>query len=406
MITFKTILDEELGHLSFDQRLARKLKRFEDDFVNKNENHVNFFSNPLCGVWPARFTKEDSNLFFDDVLDGTDEYAIIEKIKTIPDVEESWKRATDAVNSTCLYIAHRFLTSGLPQKTRDDAAISAIKILHYKFVTSLMAHYFKFNADPATAWAAYNSLSNKFSLKVYGSWIKLFQARAEDLISSKSIHRKVLQTFEKPKDVVYMISDTQIRVRDIVKNQWVKFDEVLSSDAAIVKTNNLVNINGDVVVRDMRRNFTPYMTYLKTISQDRSRFIKDELVVVVGNAMHTMPVEPFRDVLEYIVSVSGTSKGKDVDVLLKETVLHAIDFINKDRYVQTKVTDTLGLIQKLRQSYVASRSRDPGLMKMRDIGEKVVKSVFKTKSKSHIASVRTGVFLYVVLRVFAMKHYG
>lgn len=404
--TFKTIFDKETEHLSFDTKLAKRVKQFEDEFLNKNDDHVNFFSNPLCGVWPARFTKEDTNKWFDYVLDGTDDVEILAAIRKIPGIDESWKRATDPMNSACFYVAHRFLQSNLPKRTAEDAATSAIKIVHFKFVTSLMAHYFPFNADQSTAWATYNALSNKFALKVYGSWNKLFQARAEDIISNRSIHRKAMETFEKPKDIVYLISDAQVRVRDIVKNQSSKFYDVRANDASIIRTNNLVNINGDVVVRDMRRNNARYMSYMKSISQDEKRFIKDELVVVTTHAMHTMPVEPFKQTLQHITDVSGTPKGKDVDDLLKEIILHAIDFISKDRYVQSKVQDTTGLVQKLRQTYTASRSRDPSLLKMRKLGEKVVKANFKTRNQAHISSVRTGVFLYVVMRVFAMKHYG
>lgn len=404
MESIKTIMDDELKHLNFNLRLAKAVKRYEDEFVNKNDDHVNFFSNPLCGVWPARFHRDDMYEWFDNIVQA-DDNAISRRVKGLDDVEETWVRATDPMNITCLYMMYRFLKSDMPQRARKDAAVSCLKILHFKYVTSLMAHYFPHQADQSTAWAAYNSLSNKFSLKVHGSWLKLFQARAEDIISNSSIHKRTVETFEKTADVVYMISDTQIRVRDIVKNQYAKFEEVRSSDSAIVRTNNLVSIDGDVVVRDMKRNWTPYMSYIKKISQDPTRFIKDELITVVCDAMHTMPPAPFKECLEYISEVSGTPKGRDVDELLKETILHAIEFISKNRDVQSNVKSTIGLIQRLRLNYISSRARDPGLMKMRKIGEKVVKSKFKTRNPAHISAVRTGLFLYIVIRVFAMDHY-
>lgn len=409
METIKTILDDEMKHLNFNLRLAKAVKRYENEFVNKNDDHVNFFSNPLVGVWPVRFHREDMYEWFDTIVQA-DDTAIARRVKALPDVDEEWVRATDPMNITCLYMVYRFLRSDMPQRARYDAAASCLMVLHFKYITSLMAHHFPFQADQSTAWATYNSLSNKFALKQHGSWLKLFRARADDILSSTSIHRQVIETFEPSvadtgPSVVYLISDTQLRIRDIVKNQHGKFEEVRANDAAIIRTSDVSNIDGEAIVKDMKRNFTPYMTYLKSISQDPTRFIKEELVTVVTRAMHTMPPKPFEECLRYVCEASGTSKGRDVDAMLKETVIHAIDFISKNRYEQDMVKDTTGLIKRLRLNYVSSRASDPSLAKMRKLGEKVVKSKFKTRNSAHIAAVRTGIFLYTVLRVFAMDHY-
>ena len=45
-------------------------------------------------------------------------------------------------------------------------------------------------------------------------------------------------------------------------------------------------------------------------------------------------------------------------------------------------------------------------MRMRTQGEAIVKKAIKSRNPSVVASVRTGVMLYLVLRTFAMQHYN
>lgn len=45
-------------------------------------------------------------------------------------------------------------------------------------------------------------------------------------------------------------------------------------------------------------------------------------------------------------------------------------------------------------------------MKLRKLGEKIIKRATSTKNSSTIASVRTALMLYVVIRAFTMQHYA
>lgn len=401
--SYKGIMEEEGASLVIDAKLVERLTRFNTEFVNKSENHVLFFSNPYMGVWPARFVPGDRLKWFDTVL-GINDVAVASRSKNIPGVKSDWVRATDPINITAVWLVHMFMMSNLPNAVKREGAIQALMLMHFKFITSLDSRYFPHGADMATAQASYNSLSYKFSLKKYGSWFKLFRARAEEIVSSSSIHKRTIERFT-DEGVLYMISDIQVRVRDVVKNQYASVDSTRAQDAAVLVKSSVVNINGDVLLREVQRNETRYTRYLETISHDKHRFIKEDLMVVVAHAMPNMPEKSFEAVLEHIVKVSGTPAGTKVDAFLQKVILHAISYVTGDRSITSSITDTYTLIRKLRQSYTSARYRDPLFLEMQKDAEELIRPLAKTRNNALIASIRTGLFLYIVLRVFAIDHY-
>lgn len=403
--SMKAIMDDEGAHIKIDRRLLKKVKDYGIAFVNKNEDHIAFFGGNLVGVNPVRFTTPDRNSWLDDVLE-VDDYSIRQRVIKLPAVKPEWRRATDTMNISCLWLCHKIYSSDLPAKVKEEGMIDVLMVLHFKLISSLMAHYFPYPADESVALATYAALSKKFSLKVYGSWYKLLQARCEDIISKKSIHRKVVEYFDDDTAIVYAIQDIQLRIRTILKNLWAVFNNVRTQDAKIVKSKGLVETDGNVVVRDMARNFAPYKRYIHEVIQNKTSWMKEELIQVVTNAMHTMPEKPFRETLEYMYQNYGQAGDKAIEELLDETLLHAFEYLSKDRRISSRIGDMAGLVTRLRANYMSSRSSDPGLMKMRKLGESIVKKVVKSRNPSVISSIRTGLFLYIVIRTFSRQYYG
>ena len=70
---FETFAD----YVDIDQRLADRINNFQISFVNKNEDHLAFFGGNLTGVQVVRFTVDDLNRFYSDVI-GIDDVEIEE----------------------------------------------------------------------------------------------------------------------------------------------------------------------------------------------------------------------------------------------------------------------------------------------------------------------------------------
>ena len=201
-----------------------------------------------------------------------------------------------------------------------------------------------------------------------------------------------------------MVTDIQGRLRALVKNIWEVFAQSREKEAKILSVGGTIVLDGEMIVRDVSRQLTPYRRYLAEIIIDRDRFIKDELIVVIASAMQTMSENLLKETLVWLVE-NNISKNKLAITFAEETLQHAFDYISNDRESQAKLNDLTGLLARLRALYMASRSSDPALLKLRQDGEKLVKKASNTRNDSMIAAVRSGIMLYIVLRTFAMNYY-
>ncbi len=404
--SIKSIMDQHGSNVKITPAFLKRVHQYRVHFANKNEDHARFFGGNLYGVYPVRFLTSDRLEWTDEIMQ-LDEYAVRQDIVKLPDIKEQWVRVTDTMNVSCMWLLHKIHNdNSLSHVVKEQAMVDVLLVFQYKLLTSLMTHYFKYPTDEATALALYASLSKKFALKQYGTWQRMLEARCMDIIDKSSIHYRTIERFDDDVAIVNMITDIQGRLRAVMKKLYLVFIRIRETNARILSTSGTVEVEGKMVVKDMARNMTKYKRYLNDVMLDRNRFIKNELVVVIGSAMHTLPEKLLSETLEYITVTAGTAQGKVIDQLADETLLHAFNFLIKDRAAFERSNDITALITKLRAIYMSSRSTDPSLMLMRELSEKIVLKAVKTRNPSTVASIRTGLCLYLVLRTFAMKHYG
>lgn len=402
----KSVFNEECGDIKIDTKLVKRILQYGQNFVNKNADHIAFFGGNLLGVDTVRFKDADRNQWFDDILEA-DDISLKGKLHSLPSIDPNFKVSSDVMNLSCVWLMNAIYTSKqLGAGDKETGLMSVALILQYKLISSIMAHYFPYPADREVALATYASLSRKFALKVYGSWGALLRKRSEDILARNSIHYKTYTEMNDDAAVVYMLNDIQGRLREIVKKMWAEFDKTRNSKSKISSTSSVIVIDGESILRDRSTDHTAYRRYIHETIINKPTFIKTELVEVIGSAMHTMPIKLLNDTLAYMSDNYRQRGDKDIEELLDETLLHAFDFLNSNRSELRDGKDIAGFIARLRTVYMSSRSTDPALLKMRALAEKIIGKAVKTKNDNVIASVRTGVLLYIVLRSFTMKHYS
>ena len=113
--------------------------------------HIQFFGSILIGVHKVRFTDDDRLAWFDDVLD-VDEISLTNSLHSVPTINPEFMVSGDAMNHSFIWLLHKFHTSSkLSTQVILDTKIALISIMHYKFITSLIAWYFKYPADREVA---------------------------------------------------------------------------------------------------------------------------------------------------------------------------------------------------------------------------------------------------------------
>lgn len=400
----KSIFDSRLANLTLDKDFFKEVHHYVEEFKHRDENNINFFGSNLTGVYPVRFKTTDRHAWLIDIL-NIDELETRREVIMLPTVDANWVRGTDVMNLSCLYLVHRITTNkSLADKDKFNAAMDVLLALHFKLIGSLMAHYFKFPADERLAQMTYARLSKKYMIKQYGSWYRVLEERCKDILSRTSIHARTIERFDDDSGIQNMITDIQGRLKAMIKKIWEVFDQVRNSDSKLMSTSGSIELEGKMVMRDLQRKDAPFLRYIEEIAPDKIRFIKSDLIEVIAEVMPTMPEEFLADALNS-VSERAAKQDQLVINLNKEILLHAFEYFNRDRYAANKLNDIKTLLIKFRGLYMASRNKEERLLKMKDDAEEIVRKSIKSKNNTVIASVRTGLLLYVLLRTFTMDHY-
>lgn len=402
MKNIKEVFEHHCSHLVFDQKLLKKIQTYERRFVTKNDTHISFFGGNLLGVDPVRFKDEDRNRWFDEILE-VDEQALEDDLYALEEVVTHRHVSSDVMNISCMWTIHKFLTSDkLNDSDKYDGALATALILQYKFITSIIAHFFRYTADPVTAQATYAALSKRFGLKIAGSWGELLRQRSDDIVRKGGLHYKGFISFDK--DIDKMLNDIQGRIKDIIKNIMDVFTAVKNSpELQIRSSSSTIELDGELKIRDKTRLITQYTRFLLELIHDRNNFIIPELVGVIVKTVPTMSKSTLVSVLTYMANNASPKADPRVQRICELTLQHAFDYLTKNPGTMASSSDIPGLLRKMRALYQASRTTNPMILEMRTLTEQISTVATGSKNKVLIASVRNAVLLYILLRTFTMN---
>lgn len=410
--TIKNVFEQVCGHVKFDVALAKKVVDFQMNFVYRNDDHVAFFGGVLTGVQVVRFTSTDMARFFADVLQ-INELELEDELHQLRAIVADRKVSGDVFNHTCLWVVHKFLTCEMmqsnDQKVKDvatRAALAAALVLQYRFLTSLLSWYFKFPANPEDAQAAYSRLTKKSAIKQYGSWHKLLEARCRDFFPPDGLHSKTLMTYSDDYGIIYALNDSQGRIRSMMKHLMSELIAAKNSGARVRSTTSVVELDGESFLRDKASSLETYAQYLFNILSDEHTFVKQEIVDVLSEAMETAPPTQTLLALRWISKNFKTAAGKEIDAFIQETLIHSFGYLEDNRTVMRQTVGMVGLILRLKGVYMASRSTDPKLARVKTLADAIVKASITSKNAAVAAAVRTTIMLYVVVRALSMNHYS
>jgi len=401
----KSIFDEECINLKIDQHFYKRICELEASYVNKKQEHIEFFGGTLTGVHTVRFTDDDMDVIFSDILD-IDDAVLRDRVYSLGTINPEFKISSNIFNIACVWIMHAIDNSSyLDEKQKHEGKIRICLYMQYKFLTSLLYRYFKYPANPETAAATYAQLSYKYLLKANGSWGAALRARAEEIIAKTSIHFNTIHKLDDDYRLVYMLNDTQSRVKDMLKNIYSVFIKVHNQGTKITNSSTLVESDGEMILKDKTKNIGVYTRYIRTVIPDQNSFIRQELFNVITSIMTTMPPHFLQQTLKWVSSNYSHMKDNSIEHTVEEIMEHAFFYLSENKGILRDKGDIAGLLAKMRGTYMSSRATDLRLMKIKDSVESFVIAGTHSKNASVISATRTGFCLYIILRAFCRQHY-
>ena len=400
----KKIMQEEMQHIRIDNKLAKDIGYYLKGFINRNEEHVNFFGGNLTGVNKITFSSEDRNFWLVDLL-NLDDKVVKNRVRQLDHIGDNWVRGTDAVNLGILYLIHLLHHSKLDEKTKREAILNCLVIIQIKFLSSLLHGYFSYPCSEALALAVYEELSRKFYIKKYGTWLAILEARANDIYTKGEIHYKTIETFESDEDIQYFITDTQTRIKSMILNIFEVTMRLKDKGVGMNKSNMLVVQFGKIEVRDIERHFDEYLTYLNNTMQEPRAFIKAELIEIITDSITTMPGKLLNDCL-LVMSTLAQNDDRKLQEHTRETLIYLFDFLKKNKRDVEDLSNLGNLILQLKAVFTASKTNSSTVIKLRDYFDSLVKKNIKNKNPATISGIRTGIVLYLMIRALTKHHYG
>lgn len=407
----KAVFDAECAHVVVNPRFLKKLVELEARFVNKKKEHIQFFGGTRTGVDVVRFNTEDRDRLFTDILE-VDDRVLEEKLYALRDsngnyvINQEWKISSDIFNLSTAWLLHAVENSTyLDERQKDEGKIRACQYMLYKFLTSRLFRHFRYPADPEVADATYAQLSRKFALKEHGSWGAVMRHLATQATKRDGIHARTISKMDIDRGVIEMLNDIQGRPRDILKNYYNEFDRVNKEGGRIKRSSALVDIDGEIILKDKTKSLANYTRYIKSVISDQNSFIRQELVDVMVKIMPTMPEKLLVQTLTWASQNYGHTKELTVERSLDLIAEHAFAYLSDHRELLHATGDLANLVSKLKGAYMSSRSSDPLLLEIRDLVAEIVAQATRSKNDSVIAATRTGFMIYTILRMFSMKHY-
>lgn len=401
----KSIMASHTTHWELNKKLADKLANFVKSFINATEDHVAFFGGNLTGVNIVRFTTKDRMTLVDDIF-GIDDLEIQRQVKQLDHIGADWIRGTDGLNLALLYLVHLLeIDTKLNAKMRLDMQTNALLILQYKFISSTLTAYFKYPVSQQVALSTYQSLSGKYLIKKHGTWQALLLARCNNILVKEDTHRTTIKDFGGDDKIQYMITDIQGRLKSLIINIYQVTMNVKSKEDVITTAASMIELDGELTVRDIQRKQTDYLTYIRNVSKNDKEFIKMDLVDVIDATISTLPRKLFVDIL------IGFSKQMSVNdnnakVLVEEVIIFLFNYVSENRDIISDTRDYSRLIKTLKDLYTAGKSSNATVLKTRKLADKVNKKTVKISNEVTLSALRIGLILYITLRTLTKEHYG
>lgn len=394
MITIKQIFDEQFSHVKFDRKLAKELYNYQLSFL-KTKDHLEFIGGNLLGVQQVRFKDRDVLKLF-DILD-VDFSELSHALKKATNVNQNYKISSDVFNLSIFYMLHRFEVSDLDDGSKHRAKYDCAMLFNYRTIAALISNGFRYKTDPAVMQIAYSNLSNKFLIKRLGSWGKVFDYRSNDLIGKDSIHLDTINKFDDDFSIIYAINDAQGRIRDIFKSYYSEFMKVHQSGLKIQSTaSSSIDKNGDERIMEKVGNIESVVNDIMNTLNEEHAFIKDDLVSVISSSNVNTSTRSIRMVLLYLVDNYHDHSHAAIEDFVKGIIIYTFALL-KEHASGINRRDYSKLLELLKNLYLSSRTEEPELLRLRDLGETIVRDALEHGSKSLIYSTRTSIILYISL---------
>ena len=435
------VLDSSLP-VTITEATYKQLKTFCNIFETK-DTHPMALNTAYLGLHKIQFTNTDRDTFFhiyypaSNAMDIENLYkkridrytkikystsSTVDKMnvlfKGVDEIDETRKTQSDVFNIFITYLLHKVFISNLQVNMKNDYILTLLKVMQYRFFTSLVSHRFKYGANEDIMRATIDGLSNKFAIVQYGSWRKLIEVRAEEFSDARGIHYTTISKYPDDKGPLYLITDLQTRLRNQINIITTKYYQN-KEEKELIKSYSITgsDIDGDKIILDQKNIYENMTIRLMKETYVLSEFIDNDLVSVVCKLYNSITPDTFKLVLrkfsEKVIEqsrIADPAKGLDEVRITKDLEIYLGTRIYTYSLIQStyrfciiskvNMKSKLEILKAVKDVYSSSRTNNQEILSVKESTSFLVDSCGVSKRAATLASLKLALITYFIIKSF------
>ena len=403
MTDIDKVFKKYTSHLKIDKNFYLNIKKFRIRWMNKNSDHIEFLSGNLIGVHPIRFTKDDEDEFFDDLL-IIDQGSLKKDLHHLHDIHKERNVTSNVFYITITWLMHEVLYSKFDKESKNRILMELYLVFAYKVFSSLTAWFFKFNLDKDVAAAVYERLSNRYLVKSQGSWQAVFEYRAQDVQLDKGLHIKKLKHFS-ALECTKIISDLQGRLRSIMKEQYaIVMDVIENNDKRVSTSLSGTDMEGNEVIVEKENLNADYYKYMRHIVFKKEDFIKNDIIEICEELFSNLKPKEFRQTLEYISDLA-VDKPELVNDILDTSLKGSIEYLYVTKMYPPYDRRIVSVINLLRGFWSSSKVKDKHVKEIKETLKHIARDATGKNTRWVLITISLVIPIYIFIRAIVKDKY-
>lgn len=389
----KTVLDKRFENKKFNLAYGKPFVSLLAGFINKNEEHREFFSSTLTGYNVVKFLPVDYNNFFEAV--GIDVDVFENDLKDFYTVKAGYPLFGEMYYLVGLYFIHRFMTEpSLSQSQRDSMATTLTILTSMRLFTTMYSYRFKYPVSYEVAETVYGRLSGKFLIKKESSWYKVFLFRAKDIVDDTGLHYPVMKNFSDDEAIINTLNDTRNRYSSLLTNIYsITMEVVESGDKISISTNNAKDLEGKDVLLDQTNKFHSALNEVMKKLTSKGNFVQGELIQMTKAVVPVANETHIETTLNWICD-NYVHNHKAVDSLIRELLTSLTEYvINKRKEGKINRIESVYIVR----NYILNSRGGSELQSIKDRTDHMVREAIDKTSTSLITNTRTAIMVYLYI---------
>lgn len=396
----KEALDELFKDVKFDKKLLDSLVKFNIDFITTNDEIKDMMGSRLFGCFHVSYTQYHKNIFYQDLF-GFNYDDAVDAVKKISSIPRNFKVARDDVNLITFYIAHRFLTSSLDKKDKERGAMEILNYFGYRAIVLLNANYWPFPITRGKAASVIEVLSGNYLITKMKNWNEYVHYRSDAYLKSKFL--KLLQSFDKDRDIPNAIVDLYNRYKDVMKNIYRELEFLEDTNHIRTTSSVVTDLDGQEVLMDRLSDPIKYSNKVIDSLTSKDEFIKPDVIEVSTSIVNSVSQEQLNRCLELMTDYfhGSPNQSKRVNAFIQDFVSDSISYLQKNRMHLNNRSSVVDVVNLIVGNLLYSRGNDITITEVKARGEELLSVVYKKGKESissrDIKSVRNAFCIYIFI---------